>query len=160
MVGAGVLLLMLALASLTLVSYLRATHRLSRQEFPADAMTRSLQRCSQLLRSTQAVLEPPGDLTTAYQPRRPRTPPFVVRVRREQGVQVVGLTVEGARLVEIDYAGEYDASEPYPPDARYRVLGPCSGLSIRREDGMLRLLLESGSGEPAWQTALDFYGVP
>lgn len=158
MVGAGVLLLMLGLASLALVSYLRGTRQLADQEFPADAVARGLQRCCQVLRSAHSVVEPSGGLTT-YAPVKP-IPPLVVRVRRAQGFAEVGLVVDGSRLMLIDYPGAYNPARPYPPEARYRELGPARRLTVRREGERLRLTLEAGPGQPAWQTGLDFHGVP
>lgn len=160
MMAAGVTLLMLGLATLTLVAYLRGTHQLTAQ-LPADAMARALEQGGRLLRSADMVLVPPRSALDGYQPRYPEGAPLVLRIRTPQGPQVIGLACDtGAqRLVEFRYPGGYDPTRPYPPSVRRRDLGPADRLTVNLgPPGVLEVQLEAGAGLP-WRTAFSFHGV-
>jgi hypothetical protein len=152
-VSATVLLLMLGLVTLALTGYLRGSHQLLDQDFPADAMARSLERVSRHLRSTQSVVWPPPAARSDYQPVRPETPPLVLQVR---GEGALGLTVDPAhqRLLEIHYGGAFDAADPYPASAKVRELGPCSDLRFHFQEEQVLVVLGAGPRELPWSTGV------
>lgn len=162
MISATVLLVMLSLATLALTAYLRGTHQLFRQPFPADAMARSLEKSTRVLRSAQAVLWPPRAELASYRPQRPDRAPVVVQVRTAGASQFRGLTLDTARerLVLVEYPAVFDPAQPYPTQARYVELGPARGLLIELIGEQLRVQLEGEPAQAPWATGLDLHGVP
>jgi len=160
-VSAGVLLIMLSLVTLALTAYLRGTHQLFRQPFPAHEMARGLERSNRLARSAQAVLWPPRAELQDYRPAMPDRAPLVLLIRASGATQVVGLACDPKRqrLLEVVYTGSFEPGQPYPPDARTVDLGPASGLSIRLEGEQLRFTLSAGDQQLPWTSALILPGV-
>jgi hypothetical protein len=161
-ISASVLLVMLGLATLALTAYLRGTHQLFQQRFPADAMARSLQRSTRVLRSAQAVVWPSRAELTSYRPQQPERAPLVVQVRTAGASQFRGLTLDSARehLVLVEYPAAFDPAQPYPAQARYVVLGPARGLVVQLTGEQLQVQLEAEPTQAPWVTGLDVHGLP
>ena len=162
MVSTGVLLLMLGLATMALLTYLRGTRQLLSEPMATEAVARGLERCARLLRSAQAVAEPSREaLLAGYQPQAPDRAPLVLRLRTPQGFRWTGLSWDPERqcLVELLYADAYDRQQPYPASARRLELGPARGVTFQlTRAGQLRVVLAAGPQQLPWSTAVTATG--